>query len=103
MNPNPPAIRLQDAGADTVDANRMLGFGDDERMYACVPFILDDIGVSKVLLDPVGKSGLVTFLGSRQIFSNHFCRRKIIPPHKIGLVQYILKLRPGRRRCACRS
>jgi GTP cyclohydrolase II len=44
------AYRLQDAGADTVDANRLLGFGDDERSYACVPFILDDIGARDVQL-----------------------------------------------------
>lgn len=36
------AYHLQDQGLDTVDANRRLGFDDDERVYGCVPFILRD-------------------------------------------------------------
>eukprot|EP00611_Tribonema_gayanum_P019364 TRINITY_DN333_c0_g1_i1.p1 TRINITY_DN333_c0_g1~~TRINITY_DN333_c0_g1_i1.p1 ORF type:complete len:266 (+),score=76.74 TRINITY_DN333_c0_g1_i1:71-868(+) len=44
------AYALQDGGLDTVDANRALGFGDDERSYECVPFILEDMGVRSVKL-----------------------------------------------------
>jgi GTP cyclohydrolase II len=44
------AYELQDSGLDTVDANRHLGFDDDERSYSCVPFILQDIGVQSVQL-----------------------------------------------------
>jgi len=44
------AYELQDDGMDTVDANRHLGFDDDERSYRCVPFILDHMGVESVRL-----------------------------------------------------
>ncbi len=44
------AYALQEGGVDTVDANRMLGFGDDMRRYEPVKAILDDIGVAQVSL-----------------------------------------------------
>ncbi|KAJ1480764.1 GTP cyclohydrolase II-domain-containing protein [Baffinella frigidus] len=44
------AYELQDGGLDTVDANRHLGFDDDERSYDCVPFILKDLGINSVEL-----------------------------------------------------
>lgn len=44
------AYELQDGGLDTVDANRHLGFEDDERSYSCVPFILQDMGIESVQL-----------------------------------------------------
>ena len=44
------AYALQEAGADTVDANRMLGFEDDLRRYDPVKAILDDIGVGRIHL-----------------------------------------------------
>ena len=44
------AYQLQDGGLDTVDANRALGFGDDERCYACVPFMLKDMGIKGIRL-----------------------------------------------------
>ena len=40
----------QDGGLDTVEANRVLGFPDEQRSYACVPDILGDLGVSSVRL-----------------------------------------------------
>jgi GTP cyclohydrolase II len=44
------AYALQDGGMDTVDANRALGFGDDERSYECVPFILSDMRIRSIRL-----------------------------------------------------
>jgi GTP cyclohydrolase II len=44
------AYALQAEGADTVDANRMLGFADDERTYEVAAAILKDLGVSRVAL-----------------------------------------------------
>jgi len=44
------AYQLQDGGLDTVDANRALGFGDDERDYACVPYMLNDMGIKGIRL-----------------------------------------------------
>lgn len=39
------AYALQDGGLDTVDANRHLGFQDDERAYDIIPTILEDMGI----------------------------------------------------------
>ena len=44
------AYNLQDEGYDTVEANRMLGHGADERDYAIAAMILDDLSVSSVRL-----------------------------------------------------
>ncbi|CAM9760213.1 unnamed protein product [Ectocarpus fasciculatus] len=44
------AYALQDGGLDTVEANRRLGFGDDERSYECVEFILGDMEIKSVQL-----------------------------------------------------
>ena len=44
------AYALQEAGVDTVDANRMLGFADDGRTYDVAAAILTDLGVAKVAL-----------------------------------------------------
>lgn len=44
------AYALQDQGADTVDANRLLGFEDDLRQYHAANAILRDLGVRSVRL-----------------------------------------------------
>lgn len=44
------AYALQEQGLDTVDANLALGFGDDERTYDYVPYILEHFGVRSVRL-----------------------------------------------------
>ncbi|CAM9171159.1 unnamed protein product [Choristocarpus tenellus] len=44
------AYALQDGGLDTVDANRRLGFKDDQRSYECVDFILRDMDIKSVRL-----------------------------------------------------
>ena len=44
------AYALQEKGVDTVDANRMLGFGDDERTYDVAAAMLGDLGVRSVTL-----------------------------------------------------
>lgn len=40
------AYELQDAGADTVEANLQLGFGADQRDYAMCQPMLAHLGVS---------------------------------------------------------
>lgn len=55
------AYALQNEGADTVDANRMLGLPDDLRSYKLAGRILQDIGVLSVRLmtnNPSKISGL---------------------------------------------
>jgi GTP cyclohydrolase II len=44
------AYALQDRGLDTVDANRRLGFGDDERDYAHAAAMLRALGIDAVRL-----------------------------------------------------
>ncbi|PLV57199.1 bifunctional 3,4-dihydroxy-2-butanone-4-phosphate synthase/GTP cyclohydrolase II [Thermotoga sp. SG1] len=44
------AYSLQDTGLDTVEANRALGFSEDERDYAPAAQILKALGIRKVLL-----------------------------------------------------
>jgi GTP cyclohydrolase II len=44
------AYALQEAGLDTVEANRALGFRDDERDYAVAAHMLQSLGVQSVRL-----------------------------------------------------
>jgi GTP cyclohydrolase II/3,4-dihydroxy 2-butanone 4-phosphate synthase/GTP cyclohydrolase II len=44
------AYALQQRGVDTVDANRMLGFEDDLRRYHIAADMLDDLGVTSIVL-----------------------------------------------------
>jgi GTP cyclohydrolase II len=44
------AYSLQDRGLDTVDANRRLGFADDERGYGHAAAMLRELGVDRVRL-----------------------------------------------------
>lgn len=44
------AYTLQDSGLDTLDADQVLGFGEDERHYGVAVDILDDLGIRRVQL-----------------------------------------------------
>lgn len=44
------AYNLQDLGADTIDANTMLGFDDDERVYFPAAEMLGLLGIARVRL-----------------------------------------------------
>ena len=56
------AYALQQAGADTVDANRLLGLPDDARDYAIAAEMLEALGIDEVRLmtnNPAKVDGLV--------------------------------------------
>lgn len=61
------AYALQEHGADTVDANRMLGFPDDLRTYETAAAIFADLGVRSVELmtNNPGKLGTLEAHGIR--------------------------------------
>jgi 3,4-dihydroxy 2-butanone 4-phosphate synthase/GTP cyclohydrolase II len=44
------AYKLQDSGLDTIEANKALGFADDERHYQRAAKILSDLKIQKVRL-----------------------------------------------------
>lgn len=44
------AYHLQDAGADTVEANEQLGFAADMREYSMLPSMLEHLGINSVRL-----------------------------------------------------
>ncbi|MDY7116874.1 GTP cyclohydrolase II [Halomonas sp. SSL-5] len=44
------AYTLQDAGLDTLDADQVLGFGEDERRYGVAVDMLDALGIRRVQL-----------------------------------------------------
>ena len=44
------AYAMQDRGLDTVDANRALGWGADERNFRVAATMLDDLGITRVRL-----------------------------------------------------
>jgi GTP cyclohydrolase II len=58
------AYRLQDAGLDTVDANRHLGFDPDERDWQGAAVMLRQLGIDRVRLltnNPAKREGLDRF------------------------------------------
>ena len=53
--------KLQEHGVDTVDANLLLGFGEDERDYGVGASIMRELGLGKIKLisnNPVKRAGL---------------------------------------------
>ncbi|MCY4366919.1 MAG: bifunctional 3,4-dihydroxy-2-butanone-4-phosphate synthase/GTP cyclohydrolase II [Chloroflexi bacterium] len=58
------AYSLQDSGADTIEANRMLGFDPDMRHYGVGAQILSDLGIKRVKLLTNNPKKLVGLAGS---------------------------------------
>ncbi len=65
------AYKLQEEGMDTVDANKKLGFEDDERDYGVGAQILHELGVRKMRLltnNPIKRIGLEGY--GLEVFEN---------------------------------
>lgn len=74
------AYEQQQKGLDTVDANRVLGFGDDLRRYDMVPAILADLGVRSVALMTNNPSKVE---GLRRLGVDVVRREEhLVPPHE---------------------
>lgn len=65
------AYQLQDAGADTVDANLQLGFDADHRSYDLAAGILADLGVTSVRLMTNNPQKLSGLEGAGVVISAH--------------------------------
>lgn len=74
------AYALQDDGHDTVDANHMLGFGDDERDYAVAGEMVRALGIRSV-----------------QLMTNNPRKIKGLEEHGITVVGRIPLVIPGNR------
>jgi GTP cyclohydrolase II len=67
------AYELQDAGLDTIEADRHLGFRDDERSYAAAAGMLRHLGLTRISLltnnlekiDALQKEGIEVVAGQR--------------------------------------
>ena len=83
------AYRLQEAGADTVEANLQLGFHADARNYELVLPMLEQFGIESVRLmtnnprklDALGKLGIkvaerVPLLVNRNVFNDNYLNTK---------------------------
>jgi len=66
------AYQLQTLGADTVDANRMLGLPDDARKYDAVPAMLEHLGVLGVRLMTNNRRRSTAFAASASTSSPPF-------------------------------
>ena len=87
------AYSLQDRGLDTVEANKALGFSEDERDYAAAAQILKALGVKSVILytnNPEKIRGLKKY-GVNVVESKHIFG-KITPQNKFYLVTKMRKL-----------
>jgi len=100
------AYNLQDRGYDTVEANIMLGFSEDERDFAVAAQMLKALGISEIILfsnNPFKKSELekygIKISGVKRIFGkvtefnrNYLLTKKIKMKHEMDeLFQNILK------------
>jgi GTP cyclohydrolase II len=80
------AYALQDRGIDTVDANRRLGFADDERDYAMAAAMLRALGVEEVRLLTNNPAKVAGLEGEGIAVSKRVAHHMPVNPHNADYV-----------------
>ena len=75
------AYALQDAGLDTIDADRHLGFSADERRYQAAAVILRDLGMTRIRLMTNNPAKIIALRAEGIELADHMTLNSTVNPH----------------------